>query len=108
MKAHHLAVFVSTSLIATYAVADSLHNYPPQEGAGTSAVAYVQSTPASQAPVASAAPGGKTRKQVMDELKQAERDGLVPMSRWDYPPSQRLIEMNKERYAARHGDPQGD
>jgi hypothetical protein len=53
--------------------------------------------------VPDAARHGKTHEQVYQELVQAEQEGLVPVSRYDYPPSARTIERNRERYAATHG-----
>ena len=43
---------------------------------------------------------GKTRAEVKQELLQAHRDGLMPMSDVDYPPGQRTIERNKARFSA--------
>ncbi|KVH39862.1 DUF4148 domain-containing protein [Burkholderia cepacia] len=39
---------------------------------------------------------GKTRAQVVNELKQAQHDGVVPTSKTQYPPSGELIARNKE------------
>ena len=39
---------------------------------------------------------GKTRTQVVNELKQAQHDGVVPMSKTQYPPSGELVARNKE------------
>ncbi|WP_431208472.1 DUF4148 domain-containing protein [Burkholderia cepacia] len=39
---------------------------------------------------------GKTRTQVVNELKQAQHDGVVPTSKTQYPPSSELIARNKE------------
>ncbi|MBW5805654.1 DUF4148 domain-containing protein [Burkholderia sp. COPS] len=39
---------------------------------------------------------GKTRTQVVNELKQAQHDGVVPTSKTQYPPSGELIARNKE------------
>ncbi|MGU3779994.1 DUF4148 domain-containing protein [Burkholderia metallica] len=39
---------------------------------------------------------GKTRAQVANELKQAQHDGVVPMSKTQYPPSGELVARNKE------------
>ncbi|MGV7246633.1 DUF4148 domain-containing protein [Caballeronia sp. M23-90] len=47
-------------------------------------------------------PGGKTRAEVYSELIQAQRDGIVPSNKTDYPPSQRTIERNRELYSVRH------
>ncbi|MDR5751313.1 MULTISPECIES: DUF4148 domain-containing protein [unclassified Caballeronia] len=109
MKLHHLAIAFSFSAASTLALADSLHNFPQQQATGATATSTGQQ-PASawQAPASnSAMPVGKTRQQVVEELIQAQRDGLLPTSRSDYPSSERLIEMNKERYAGRQRFGQG-
>ncbi|MDN7424788.1 DUF4148 domain-containing protein [Burkholderia sp. AU45388] len=45
-----------------------------------------------------------TRADVRAELIQAERDGTLPTSNWDYPPSTQTIARNRELYAIAHGD----
>jgi hypothetical protein len=40
---------------------------------------------------------GKTREQVVQELIQARREGLVPAGHADYPPGQVTIERNQAR-----------
>jgi hypothetical protein len=42
---------------------------------------------------------GKSREQVRQELIEAQRQGLIPNTEADYPPSQRSIDANKARYA---------
>jgi hypothetical protein len=49
----------------------------------------------------SSAPG-LTRAEVRAQLIQAEKEGLLPWSRGDYPPSERTVERNRELYAIRH------
>src|ERR1700757_159112 len=39
-------------------------------------------------------PAGKTRAEVRAELVEAQRDGVVPAPKYDYPPSQDTIERN--------------
>ncbi|UXU90283.1 DUF4148 domain-containing protein [Burkholderia sp. S-53] len=39
---------------------------------------------------------GKTRTQVVNELKQAQHDGVVPTSKTQYPPTGEIIARNKE------------
>ncbi|TGN98332.1 DUF4148 domain-containing protein [Burkholderia sp. USMB20] len=39
---------------------------------------------------------GKTRAEVIDELKQAQHDGVVPTSKTQYPPTSEIIARNKE------------
>lgn len=48
---------------------------------------------------------GLTRADVIAELVQAQRDGTVPTSNWDYPPSKQTIARNAELYAIAHGEP---
>lgn len=43
---------------------------------------------------------GKTREQVHQELVKAQHDGVVPVSKTQYPPSATLIAQNKETHAA--------
>ncbi|MCE4547770.1 MULTISPECIES: DUF4148 domain-containing protein [Caballeronia] len=101
MKLHRLAVALCLSVATTAALADSMHNYPPKETARAESVETTQSAHVWQAPVAQAAPTGKTRQQVLQELKQAERDGLIQHGDNDYPPSESRVQLNKEKYAAR-------
>jgi hypothetical protein len=42
---------------------------------------------------------GKTREQVERELIEAERAGLVPYVRTDYPPSQATIRRNQAHFS---------
>lgn len=42
---------------------------------------------------------GKSREQVRQELLEAHRQGLIPVTEADYPPSQRTIDANKARHA---------
>jgi hypothetical protein len=46
------------------------------------------------------APQGKTRAEVRAELIQAYRDGTIPTTDGDYPPSQSTIDLNRARFAA--------
>ncbi|MGV7245118.1 DUF4148 domain-containing protein [Caballeronia sp. M23-90] len=102
MKPHHWAIAFCITATSTVALADSLHNFPQQQADTVpSSAASRQDVSGWQAQTGEAAPVGKTREQVIQELIQAERDGLVPTSRSDYPPSDRLIELNKERYTVR-------
>ncbi|AOI75281.1 DUF4148 domain-containing protein [Burkholderia sp. NRF60-BP8] len=39
---------------------------------------------------------GKSRSQVVDELKQAQHDGVVPTSKTQYPPTGEIVARNKE------------
>ncbi|AKM02214.1 DUF4148 domain-containing protein [Burkholderia pyrrocinia] len=55
---------------------------------------------------------GKTRAQVVNELKQAQHDGIVPTSKTQYPPTSEIIARNKELHGiSMHGGekkPQAD
>lgn len=42
---------------------------------------------------------GKTRTEVINELKQAQHDGVVPTSKTQYPPTSEMIARNKELHA---------
>jgi hypothetical protein len=53
----------------------------------------------SAAPVVKPARQGKTRAEVRQELLQAYKDGLIPTTEADYPPSRRTIERNKALFA---------
>lgn len=57
-------------------------------------------------------PQGKTRTQVVNELKQAQHDGIVPTSKTQYPPTSEIIARNKELHGiSMHGGekkPQAD
>lgn len=39
---------------------------------------------------------GKTRTEVVNELKQAQHDGVVPTSKTQYPPTGEIVARNKE------------
>ncbi|MBP0595562.1 DUF4148 domain-containing protein [Paraburkholderia sp. LEh10] len=43
---------------------------------------------------------GKSRDQVRNELIQAQHDGMLPVSKTQYPPNANLIERNKEVHAS--------
>ncbi|RKU02003.1 hypothetical protein C7H84_17855 [Burkholderia sp. Nafp2/4-1b] len=45
-----------------------------------------------------------TRADVVAQLVQAQRDGTLPTSKWDYPPSAQTIARNRELYAIANGD----
>ncbi|KVH57647.1 hypothetical protein WS89_21870 [Burkholderia sp. MSMB1072] len=45
-----------------------------------------------------------TRADVRADLIRAERDGTLPTSNSDYPPSTETIARNRELYAIAHGD----
>lgn len=51
---------------------------------------------AAQAAQAQSQTQGKTRAQVVDELKQAQHDGVVPTSKTQYPSTDDVVTRNKE------------
>ncbi|MGZ2747483.1 DUF4148 domain-containing protein [Burkholderia stagnalis] len=59
-------------------------------------------TPA--AAFAQASSSGPTRADVIADLIQAQRDGVVPAPKQDYPPSAQTIALNRVRYAVAHGE----
>ena len=60
---------------------------------------------ATQAAFAQTQTQGKTRAQVIDELKQAQHDGVVPTSKTQYPPTDEIIARNKELHRiSEHGN----
>ncbi|MCM3500031.1 DUF4148 domain-containing protein, partial [Staphylococcus capitis] len=46
---------------------------------------------ATQAAFAQTQPQGKSRAQVVNELKQAQHDGVVPTSKTQYPPTGEIV-----------------
>ena len=65
-------------------------------------LAVVVGTPV--AAFAQTSSSGVTRAEVIADLVQAERDGIVPTSNSDYPPSAATVARNRELYAIAHGD----
>ncbi|RQR37632.1 DUF4148 domain-containing protein [Burkholderia sp. Bp9143] len=51
---------------------------------------------ASQAAFAQTQTQGKTRAEVINELKQAQHDGTLPTSKTQYPPTAEIVARNKE------------
>ncbi|RQR42237.1 MULTISPECIES: DUF4148 domain-containing protein [unclassified Burkholderia] len=51
---------------------------------------------ATQAAFAQTQTQGKTRTEVVNELKQAQHDGVVPTSKTQYPPTGEIVARNKE------------
>jgi len=83
-------------------------NYPEDIQAAEAKVAAQQSHSVAARPVAAfaqASASGPTRADVVADLIQAERDGTLPTSNWDYPPSAQTIARNRELYAVAHGEP---
>ncbi|MXN77799.1 DUF4148 domain-containing protein [Burkholderia sp. 4701] len=60
---------------------------------GTPAAAFAQATSS-----------GLTRADVIADLVHAQRDGVVPAPKRDYPPSAQTIALNRARYAVAHGE----
>ncbi|KLU20532.1 hypothetical protein EOS_41080 [Caballeronia mineralivorans PML1(12)] len=76
-----------------------------QHSAATTSVApdlpksVTGSTAAQETPAAGLSTfSGKTRAQVREELVEAQRMGLVPSSKTDYPPSAATIARNQARF----------
>ncbi len=51
---------------------------------------------ATQAAFAQTQTQGKSRTQVVNELRQAQHDGVVPISKTQYPPTSEIVARNKE------------
>ncbi|RQR54767.1 DUF4148 domain-containing protein [Burkholderia sp. Bp9126] len=60
---------------------------------GTPAVAFAQTSSS-----------GLTRADVIADLVQAQRDGVAPAPKRDYPPSAQTTALNRARYAIAHGE----
>jgi hypothetical protein len=45
---------------------------------------------------------GLTRAEVLQQVQQAQAEGLLPTRSDDYPPSEATIERNREIYAIQH------
>ncbi|ACD18762.1 DUF4148 domain-containing protein [Paraburkholderia phytofirmans] len=92
-----LGAFLSPLALADVGHASPGHAPVKQDGSYGS---VPQTTlPSSAAPVVKPAAQGKTRAEVRQELLQAYKDGLIPTTEADYPPSKRTIERNKALFA---------
>ncbi|MFM0412556.1 MULTISPECIES: DUF4148 domain-containing protein [Paraburkholderia] len=102
MKLETIAAVLIASTLATSAFADAGHDYPESTASTTypSASSDNRSTSNATAPTIPPQQQGKTREQVVQELIQARREGLVPAGHTDYPPSQATIERNRARMKA--------
>jgi hypothetical protein len=88
MRTHHvLFTAIAFSTLSATAMAQTDTRNPGTEASSLS-VQVVQPQPL-----------GKTRAQVREELLEARRQGLIPTTEADYPPSQRTIDANKARHA---------
>ncbi|MBP0595668.1 DUF4148 domain-containing protein [Paraburkholderia sp. LEh10] len=103
MKVRHaLGVGLLSAFLTPLALADNGPPYPvdiparqSQAYGGTPDTTISSGTPLKSNP----ASRGKTRAEVREELIQAYRDGLIPTTEADYPPSKFTIERNKARFA---------
>jgi hypothetical protein len=102
MNLENIAAALIAATLATSAFADADHDYPESSGSTTLPPASSTSQPMSDATTPAIQPQqqGKTREQVVQELIQARREGLVPTGHTDYPPSQATIERNRARMKA--------
>jgi hypothetical protein len=68
--------------------------------------AFAQSTDATGAvtPAVASVNAGKTRAEVRAELIQAEQQGLLPVSKNNYPPTPQEIAQNRATYEVRYVD----
>jgi hypothetical protein len=85
-----LSATLMAMFLATSAFADADHGYPES-------ASPVQASTGDMVQAQQPAPE-KTRAQGRQELIEAERAGLVPSPKNDYPPSQAAIERNKARF----------
>ena len=92
-----LGAFLSPLALADVGQASAGHAPVKQDGSYGSAPQATLSS--SAAPVVKPALQGKTRAEVRRELIQAYREGLIPTTEADYPPSKRTIERNKALFA---------
>ncbi|MFM0197927.1 DUF4148 domain-containing protein [Paraburkholderia strydomiana] len=102
MKSKTITAALIAATLATSAFADADHDYPKSTASTTlpSPTSGSMSTSNATTPTIQPPQHGKTREQVVQELVQARREGLVPSGRADYPPSQATIERNRARMQA--------
>ncbi|REG51897.1 uncharacterized protein DUF4148 [Paraburkholderia sp. BL6669N2] len=87
-----LALGLLSASLSTLAFADVEQASPRQ-------IPIAQAEIYDAAPPVKSAHQGKTRAEVRKELIQAYRDGLIPTTEADYPPSKSTIERNKALFA---------
>lgn len=92
-----LGAFLSPPALADVGQASPGH--APVEQAGSYGGVPQATLSSSAAPVVKPARQGKTRAEVRQELLQAYKEGLIPTTEADYPPSRRTIERNKALFA---------
>jgi hypothetical protein len=97
MKPQTFVAALIAATLATSAFADADHDYPQSTASATLPSASSASPPTSNATatITQAPQQGKTRAQVVQELIQAQREGLVPSGHADYPPRQATIDRNR-------------
>jgi Domain of unknown function (DUF4148) len=88
------AIVLTTASLSAWA--DANHSYPSATVPG-----LIQNDAVTSTATGTAQPKqlGKTRAQVRQELIEARRQGIIPTTNADYPPSQRTINANKTRNA---------
>lgn len=103
MKTRYLVLFAALAAVTNSSFADAGHDFPSALRAEPASSSQTLSLRSAQATQIQAPPEGKTRAQAMQELIEAQRAGLVPTSRSDYPPSEATIERNRARYGSDSG-----
>jgi hypothetical protein len=93
-----LTAFLAPLAHADVATSTSLQHQPAQQSQPHAGTLHTIASSGAVPQVNSKA-HGKTRAEVLQELIQAQRDGLIPTNDTDYPPSKRTIERNKARFA---------
>ncbi|CAB3802772.1 DUF4148 domain-containing protein [Pararobbsia alpina] len=96
MKVKLCAALIA-AMLASSAFADGTHAYPGSAMANTSEGSAA--SPSGLVSVDAQAPAGNTRAQVRGELLEAERTGITPAGKFDYPPSAATIERNRQRFS---------
>ncbi|HDR9037942.1 TPA: DUF4148 domain-containing protein [Burkholderia contaminans] len=110
MNVRIVAAIIVAATTATSAFADGGHDYPNVgTSSGTTSSHDIALSASTVSQSGSDAPNGKTREQVRQELIRAYHDGVLPISKRDYPPSPQAIARNKElhnlvepKWAAQH------
>ncbi|MET3229588.1 UNVERIFIED_ORG: hypothetical protein ABIC54_001762 [Burkholderia sp. 1263] len=103
-KSISIVAALIAATLATSAFADADHDYP--KASVSTALPPASSANPSSSNVTTAitpvvqAPRGKTRDEVLQELIQARRAGLIPSGGADYPPSEATIARNLARLEA--------
>jgi Domain of unknown function (DUF4148) len=95
-----LCAALMAAMLASSAFADGNHAYPGSVMVSMADANEASTTsPSGLVNVDVQAPAGKTRAQVRAELIDAERVGIVPAGKFDYPPSAATIARNRERFS---------